>query len=121
LDSNDEPLSSQKVLVREILQDKKAELSILGDEISRLSATLQALPNKQANLASEIYRYSCILSPIRQLPPEIIREIFLYFTPSVHPASDLLNRTPVKLPWKLGHICRLWRTISISLGQLWSV
>ncbi|KAJ6526625.1 hypothetical protein DFH09DRAFT_1046092 [Mycena vulgaris] len=77
------------------------------------------------------YTWTSILSPIRRLPLEIVGEIFLYFVPSFQCHSDFRIQeaqtwiqeahSRVKFPWKLGHICRLWRTIALSLGQLWSV
>ncbi|KAJ6476243.1 hypothetical protein C8R45DRAFT_1216943, partial [Mycena sanguinolenta] len=66
-------------------------------------------------------QYTNILAPIRQLPSEIIGEIFLYFTPVMHPYTDLRLPRRVGLPWKLAHICRRWRSISLSLSQLWAV
>ncbi|KAF7345104.1 hypothetical protein MVEN_01674100 [Mycena venus] len=118
---NDPPSPFQKILVEEILRDKQAELSALGDEISRLESALQTLRSNHAELAAEMTRYTRILSPIRHLPPEIVGEIFLCFSPSMNFHMDLETETRVKLPWKLAHICRLWRTISFSLGQLWAV
>ncbi|KAJ6476276.1 hypothetical protein C8R45DRAFT_375475 [Mycena sanguinolenta] len=133
LRSNDAPTRSQKNLVEGILRDKQTELSVLGDEISRLENSLCALQKQQADLAAEMHEYSCILSPIRHVPSEIIEEIFLYFTPSIMHPDDFRPRPGynynnwqshdhvVRLPWKLGHICHRWRTISRSLSQLWTV
>ncbi|KAJ7620543.1 hypothetical protein DFH06DRAFT_66828 [Mycena polygramma] len=120
LHSNDAPHPLQTILVQGILRDKQAELSALGDEISRLECSLQTLRYKHFDLAAEMSQYSCILAPIRCLPLEIVGEIFLYFaTPSMFPAPDLQNGR-VKLPWELGHVCRLWRNIALSLPRLWS-
>ncbi|KAJ7334686.1 hypothetical protein DFH08DRAFT_749699, partial [Mycena albidolilacea] len=94
---------------------------MLADEISRLESTISSLRIKHAELASEMDRFSNILSPIRSVPPEIITEIFLYFAPSMHRCSDSFYPVQVKLPWKLGLVCHRWRTISLSLGQLWAV
>ncbi|KAF8183749.1 hypothetical protein K438DRAFT_1937416 [Mycena galopus ATCC 62051] len=126
LRSNDAPSVFQKTLVKDILRDQQAELSVLGVEISQLEFTLRALRRKHADLAAELTQYNCVLSPIRHVPPEIIAEIFLYFVPSIiHPRDfrDLgkLYPTKVRLPWSLGQICRRWRTIALSLGQLWAV
>ncbi|KAJ6542661.1 hypothetical protein B0H19DRAFT_899258, partial [Mycena capillaripes] len=124
LRSNEAPSHSQKILVEEILREREAEKSVLGAEISRLESTLQALRSKQADLDSEMNLYSSVLSPIRRLPPEIVGEIFLYFTPSMQYELDLGLQEPQAvntLPWKLGHVCCLWRMISLSLTQLWSV
>lgn len=123
LRSNDAPLAPQKTLVTEMLRDKQAKLSALGDEIARLEFTLWSLGKKRADLCAEVTQYSSILSPIRRVPSEIIGEIFLYFAPSMaYRARDLSHGVTihkVELPWKLAHICRRWRSISLSLGQLW--
>ncbi|KAJ7687460.1 hypothetical protein B0H14DRAFT_3055549 [Mycena olivaceomarginata] len=120
LRSNDAPLAPQKLVVEEILRDKRAELSALGDEIAQLELTLWSLRTKRADLCAEVTQYSSILSPIRNVPPEVIGDIFLYFAP---PIAIVCNRSvppvKVKLPWKLAHICQRWRSISLSLGQLW--
>ncbi|KAJ7260934.1 hypothetical protein B0H12DRAFT_364483 [Mycena haematopus] len=127
LRSNDAPTPCQKSFVERLLRDKETELSALGDEISRLESTLRTLRKKHSDLAVEMHEYSGILSPIRRVPPEIIGEIFLYFAPSIiHPnnfrrESRHTHPTQVWLPWKLGHICHRWRTISLSLSQLWAV
>ncbi|KAJ7145785.1 hypothetical protein C8R44DRAFT_2061 [Mycena epipterygia] len=122
LQSNDAPRPNQSPLVKEILRTKEAELATLAAEISKLQLALQTLQSTHADLASEINQYRSVLAPIRRLPPEIVGEVFLYFVPSLH--YDFRDTTPsrrVERPWKLGHICRLWRTIALSLGQLWSV
>ncbi|KAJ7482207.1 hypothetical protein B0H11DRAFT_2022082 [Mycena galericulata] len=115
--SNAAPHPAQTTLTQKILEKKRTELFLLGAQISELQSRLQNLQSQHADLASEITQYQSIISPIRLLPPEIIGEIFLYFIPSLpHPHFDR-----IKLPWKLGHICHLWREIAISLGELWSV
>ncbi|KAJ6482922.1 hypothetical protein C8R47DRAFT_1133180 [Mycena vitilis] len=121
LSSNDPPYSVQSTLVQDVLRDKQAELFALGDVISGLELSLEILWDKHATLVAEIQQYTRVLSPVRRLPPEIVGEIFLYFTPSMHRDSDLLTGYRVKLPWKLGYICRLWRAIALNFGQLWSV
>ncbi|KAJ7353666.1 hypothetical protein DFH08DRAFT_857434 [Mycena albidolilacea] len=121
LRSNDAPLAPQKLLVEEILRDKRAELSALGDEIAQLELTLWSLRTKRADLCAEVTQYSSILSPIRKVPPEIIGDIFLYFSPSIvyRDFSGSVTIHKVEFPWELAHICRSWRSISLSLGQLW--
>ncbi|KAJ7682860.1 hypothetical protein B0H17DRAFT_942479, partial [Mycena rosella] len=134
LQSNDAPEPIQKVLVNEILRTKAAELSALESEISALQSRVQTLQRSHATLVSDMQRYSGILSPIRQLPPEIIAHIFLYFVPSWgsdfpetaahgymhgYGSGDALPR--VDPPWTLGQICGVWRAVALSLGQLWAV
>ncbi|KAJ7079595.1 hypothetical protein B0H15DRAFT_787942, partial [Mycena belliarum] len=115
LRSNYAPGPAETALVHETLQTKAAELSALDAEISALQSKLLRTQSSRVHLAWEMSLYNSFLAPVRWLPPEIIREIFLYFAPSMN--TNYL----VELPWKLGHICRLWRTVALSIGQLWSV
>uniref|UniRef100_A0A8H7Y4R5 F-box domain-containing protein n=1 Tax=Psilocybe cubensis TaxID=181762 RepID=A0A8H7Y4R5_PSICU len=55
-----------------------------------------------------------LLSPLRRIPTEILVEIF-YHVLEV-PADPLYNSPP----WKLGHICRLWRRIALDTPWLWA-
>ncbi|KAF7373365.1 hypothetical protein MSAN_00546100 [Mycena sanguinolenta] len=121
LGCNDAPSSSQKVLVEEILKEKQAKFEVFRNEISRLEFTLETLRKAHFDLAAEMAQYTIILAPVRQLPPEIIGEIFLYFKPAMHPYTDLRLPRRVELPWKLAHICRRWRSIALSFSQLWAV
>ncbi|KAJ7160725.1 hypothetical protein C8R46DRAFT_955552 [Mycena filopes] len=119
LKSNDAPLPSQRLLAEETVRNKQAQLVNLDKVISAVQLTLRNLQADRAELAAEANQYSSVLSPIRRLPAEMISEIFLYFAPVSH--FDVLDGTRVTLPWTLGHICRFWRAISLSLGELWSV
>ncbi|KAJ6526629.1 hypothetical protein DFH09DRAFT_1285884 [Mycena vulgaris] len=122
LQSNEAPLPTQAALVQDILRTEEVTLSALGAEISALQFKLRILQKKHDNLTSEMNQLTRILSPIRRLPLEIIGEIFLYFSPSSHVDwQNTRKRHRVILPWELGQICRLWRTVALSLGQLWSV
>ncbi|KAJ7269537.1 hypothetical protein C8J57DRAFT_1716626 [Mycena rebaudengoi] len=99
LTCNDPPDPAQTVAVQGILNEKSLALSALEAQIV------------------EILEFGAILAPIRRLPPEIVGEIFLYFAPGV---PDMYMR-PTDCPWKLAHVCCLWRSIAGALGQLWSV
>ncbi|KAF8337719.1 hypothetical protein F5887DRAFT_531021 [Amanita rubescens] len=51
-------------------------------------------------------------------PTEIIREIFKYFSSSMHVRS---NGHSINFPWYLGHICSTWRIIFRSMStEFWS-
>ncbi|KAJ7780017.1 hypothetical protein B0H16DRAFT_1500394 [Mycena metata] len=56
---------------------------------------------------------SCLASPLLNVPPEIIAEIFLHFLPS-YPEPP-----PVVAPLLLSRICRHWRQIALSTPLLW--
>nr|GAT51754.1 predicted protein [Mycena chlorophos] len=51
---------------------------------------------------------------INHLPVEILGEIFLWVL------VKYSARTGSQGPWFLGHVCGLWRSISLALPQLWA-
>ncbi|SJL18759.1 uncharacterized protein ARMOST_22359 [Armillaria ostoyae] len=59
-----------------------------------------------------------VLSPIQQLPTEILTDIFL------HLQNDRLQlpfvQNVAEAPWLLTHVCRRWRGIADALPSLWS-
>ncbi|KAJ7685575.1 hypothetical protein DFH06DRAFT_949733, partial [Mycena polygramma] len=108
-----------------ILQSQNAILSKIKSEISEVESAMRAMQAKRDTLVSEarllratIRQHQGVLSPIRCLPPEIVGEIFLYFVP----ALGGNHHVPVaRSPWRLGHICRYWRSVALSVQSLWSV
>ncbi|KAF9783010.1 hypothetical protein BJ322DRAFT_188059 [Thelephora terrestris] len=62
-------------------------------------------------------------SPVNQLPPEILREVFVHLRPVVirkgseQPQS---TRSPLADLLAVTHTCQHWRRISIAAPQLWS-
>ncbi|KAJ7230888.1 hypothetical protein C8J57DRAFT_1092348, partial [Mycena rebaudengoi] len=114
LTCNDPPHPAQIAAVQGVLDEKSIALSALKAQIAALESKPEDLRQNRETLISEIGKFGAILSPIRHLPPEIVGEIFLYFAPALHIGAS-------GCPWKLAHICRLWRVIALSLGRLWSV
>ncbi|KAI5115834.1 hypothetical protein M0805_003827 [Coniferiporia weirii] len=55
------------------------------------------------------------LPPVKRLPPEIIRNIFLESLPAGPEDPSIL-----KSPMNVSHTCRDWRDIALSYGILWS-
>jgi hypothetical protein len=70
-----------------------------------------------------------IVAPHKRLHPELIAEIFYHtlkndFSINIGGARLPTRREPgadtSKLPWKLGHICSLWRRIAVNEVRLWN-
>ncbi|KAJ7163182.1 hypothetical protein C8R46DRAFT_1221968 [Mycena filopes] len=140
--SNDHPNAAQYTAARALLEQHNTALSRVQFErsevefairalsgtvaIGGLTATRLTIINEEHALRAEIRMCRTVISPIRRLPPEIIQEIFLFFTPSLDLSTSPHDREwspfpKVQIPWYLGHICRSWREIALSLGVLWSV
>ena len=60
-----------------------------------------------------------VLSPIHQLPPEVLAKIFLYASDGSSVVWPRRNGD-VEMPLLLGRICNYWRTITHSSPLLWS-
>ncbi|KZP04106.1 hypothetical protein FIBSPDRAFT_710544, partial [Athelia psychrophila] len=78
-------------------------VSQLDQEILRLEASLAKLRRKRDQAQIYVMAHKAIVSTIRQVPPEIITEIFLL----------CLRGCPTIAP-RLAGICRRWRTITFS-------
>ncbi|KAJ7049312.1 hypothetical protein C8F01DRAFT_1378661 [Mycena amicta] len=91
LTSNDPPTETEITLVQEIIRGAEA-----------------AEPASESLLRVEAYR--AILSPVRQLPLELLIAIFCFVHWPRHYA-----------PWSLGLICRRWRVAALACPSLWSL
>ncbi|KAJ3509870.1 hypothetical protein NLJ89_g4990 [Agrocybe chaxingu] len=109
LSVNDEPTAEEKALVLAAISRAKDEINSKG----RLSKCCEDY--KHAGALQRFIREGCsMISSIRRLPVELIREIIIY---TVHdPYPDLDNP-----PYLLGHVCRLWRLAALSIPLLHSI
>ncbi|KAJ6537117.1 hypothetical protein B0H19DRAFT_900608, partial [Mycena capillaripes] len=56
-----------------------------------------------------------VVFPILSLPDEITSTIFIHCLP----AHGRVRPSPRRAPLLLAQICKLWREIALSTGQLW--
>jgi F-box-like len=67
------------------------------------------LESERAALEDKIFQTMAYLSPIRRLPFELLRQIFL-FNFDDYPCCA----------WVLCAVCSLWRKTALSMPQIWS-
>ncbi|ESK83795.1 hypothetical protein Moror_13550 [Moniliophthora roreri MCA 2997] len=107
--TNYAPSPKEILQIRDILAESDTELQIIEEEIARLH-------DHRVKLKSFIDKHHSLLSPIRRVPADILREIFIRCIPEDYiPTSDLQEA-----PLLLTGICQLWREIVISTPQLWN-
>jgi len=113
--TNSLPTKDDVISIRNTIRESRADLSELRDEIVHMESDLEALKHREIELKAPLDAHVTVLSPIRQLPPEILSVIFVYCTPekSSPPRRDCA-------PLLTAHICALWRTVSLETGILWS-
>lgn len=116
LQTNDVPSEDVVREVRDFLVTPWQDLANIDAEIQRLSELLDQARGQRTQILNFINTYSIILSPIRQIPPDILHEIFSYCLPT--------NRNPVmstsEAPLILTQICRSWRSVALSSPRIWA-
>lgn len=99
------------------LQARVADLDI--------SAKILQLQEQQGRLRGYSSQCRSLKSPIRRLPDDVLRKIFLSLRDDGHPyacATSISVRLPLfEVPGLRAHaVCRHWRTVAHSTPALWS-
>ncbi|KAJ6479298.1 hypothetical protein C8R47DRAFT_1286111 [Mycena vitilis] len=99
------PKAAQIVAIENIIRTQNATLSTLRAEILEVHSAVRAMQKKRNALVEQEYallaemrRCNGVLSPIRRLPPEIVGEILLYFTPSLRSDHRVRSRLYYECP-----------------------
>ncbi|KAG7449394.1 uncharacterized protein BT62DRAFT_917952 [Guyanagaster necrorhizus] len=104
LQSNERPTEAQIVNIRK---------TMLAEAMQRLSELHQVWETLQQIIDD----CKTVVSPMRQLPPEILLEIF-HWTIADQEYVDVFCIKSV--PWTLGQVCRTWHEVVQSDPRLWS-
>jgi hypothetical protein len=109
-DTNYVPSAEELRTIRDLCVEPLREIRWLDEEIKRLNA-------KRQELKTFVDAHKKLLSPIRQLSPEVLQRIFVacnhtspYFSPMLASESPLL----------LGRVCKGWREIAYNTAELWT-
>ncbi|KAK0506585.1 hypothetical protein EDD18DRAFT_36773 [Armillaria luteobubalina] len=123
LKSNIPPLGTERVSLLASTSESSNLLSVLKEKIDYAQQTLNTLLDGQAKVMENQRVAKTLLHPIRSIPDDVLRHIFLF---CVHEVYDLLKGlgTPNSLdshhpPWTLSRVCRTWRRVSLSTASLW--
>ena len=116
LEHNNPPSPSIRDAVKGLTTEPLKELGKKDGEIQDVVRSIEELEDQCDGLTKALEEYSPILSPIRQMPAEIIQDIFYYCLPS--------HRNPVmsnsEAPLLLMCVCKSWRSIALSSPRIWS-
>ncbi|KAJ7592873.1 hypothetical protein C8J56DRAFT_1127435 [Mycena floridula] len=103
------PTGAERVYLNQLLDTS-------NHEISRLTTAIDELVLEREKLQSNVVAYKAVLAPIRLLPEDMLREIFVSCLPSNKPANIAITDAPLLL----GRICRSWRELALSTPELWA-
>lgn len=109
--------SSQISLVHESLDAARTSSALLDQQMARLQAALRNLDLEQRKVKAAIKKYEGALAPVRNIPAEVLCEIFL-----AHIHDSRYERGPfyMKGPWVTSQVCGWWREVSLTCAPLWS-
>ena len=88
------------------LQDERDALARIVDEKQTAIRFLEA---ELAALGSKVALTKAYISPIKRLPHELLRHIFLYLLDDCSWSA-----------WVLSAVCSLWRRLALQMPTLWS-
>ncbi|KAJ7184492.1 hypothetical protein C8R46DRAFT_461585 [Mycena filopes] len=114
LANNDPPPDSEIPRILAVISAGQDRIDALDPQIRALQARLASLTQARDEAVKHVREYRAIVSPLRQLPPEVLGEIFAL---SIGASGDSERGEP---PWYLGHICRSWRSIALTYPRLWT-
>lgn len=104
-----ETLASTRQAMQNITRQIDDAEQTLAEIVASTRRTIDSLTSERAALQREITLALAYISPIRRLPHELLREVFLI---------DFENNP--RCAWDLSSVCALWRRITLSMPKLWS-
>ncbi|KAH6910997.1 hypothetical protein BKA70DRAFT_50694 [Coprinopsis sp. MPI-PUGE-AT-0042] len=110
LGTNYVPTEDETTAVRELIKT-------VEPQIVSLDAEIEALKQRRAIYTSFIADHRALISPIRYMPPDILRKIFSYCLPYDNQEKAMQAS---EAPLLLVQICRHWRDLAITTPTLWS-
>ena len=116
LQSNQAPSEYEIREIKKLRANPLEEISSINVEIEQVEGILNSLKQKRAHIQESLDNFNTILAPVRRLSVDVLGVIFRYCLAT--------HRNPVmsasEAPILLTHICRDWRSIALSIPQLWS-
>lgn len=116
LRSNQLPTDFERDQLNEVVFHSQKELVQYDTTIARLHEMIVSLENEKRNLDRQIHLTRSLMAPIRKLPTEILRQIFVE-----HGVTNSIRVTGSVIPGlKIASICSHWRSIAVDTTALWN-
>ncbi|KAE9395212.1 hypothetical protein BT96DRAFT_826593, partial [Gymnopus androsaceus JB14] len=115
--TNHAPSTAELKSLQAHLVHPQLELSRLETEIDRVQTVLSNLLSEKRQIGNYIEAHRALASPVRQIPPETLAEIFVQCLPT-EPAYPVRNLNEAPLLFTM--ICRHWRNVALAAPLLWN-
>ncbi|SJL16988.1 uncharacterized protein ARMOST_20526 [Armillaria ostoyae] len=125
LRSNDIPSEADLSDIQDVANRGRRRMADIDEKIAGARELIDTLERERCSIAAEIEEFKIVSSPVRRLPPNVLRSICLETIPS---SSDIMSPTfrfcdsldTRSSPWTISHVCRRWRSMVESAPELWS-
>lgn len=111
------PSAEEACVIRCIVSDSHANVKALTAEIEALQIAMDRTLSCRQGAQHRVEEYSALLSPIHQVPPELLAEIFISCLPTGEPMNMVPSSTVA--PMLLCCVCSGWRQVAIQTPLLW--
>ncbi|KAJ6470757.1 hypothetical protein C8R47DRAFT_1148184 [Mycena vitilis] len=116
LHTNVVPSDSERRGIHELLVSSQRQFDELTEELTRLDAIRSEISRKRRELQQFMEVHLTLLSPMRRLPEDLVRAIFMACLPSARNPAISSKEAPLLLC----QICRSWRGIALATPRLWA-
>ncbi|KAJ7196807.1 hypothetical protein GGX14DRAFT_375691, partial [Mycena pura] len=116
--TNSVPSDFQANEIHQLILNTDAEISALGDEITRVQCALDRLELRRAGLRDFVKSHRAVVSIVRRLPRDILGEIFSHYLRDASDSEYPPSGSPTLLLHLVG-VCDRWRTIALASPLLW--
>ncbi|KAJ7596482.1 hypothetical protein C8J56DRAFT_1158560 [Mycena floridula] len=102
--------------ISQLLSAAEDDLQRCNAEVAKQQAYLVSLQTHSRILQRQVDGYHSLFSPIRKLPPEILRQIF------VQRAGNRFGSLVIDIPGlRIAQVCSHWRNVALDTKSLWSI
>ncbi|KAJ7511986.1 hypothetical protein B0H11DRAFT_1953784 [Mycena galericulata] len=103
--------------IRELIRQTETEIAEIDAQIIQAALDIASLAARKHNRQQKLSILRATLSPIRQIPAEILAHIFTYcLKENLHSYSILSSHTATMV---LTHVCARWRAVALATPRLW--
>ncbi|CAK5284859.1 unnamed protein product [Mycena citricolor] len=116
LGTNYVPTDDELTTLSAFLAGPRADLAALTSKAAELRLSLAALEAEQEGLSAYIDAHTALRSPMRRLPDDLVREIFLACLPDKRNSAMSAGDAPLLL----GRVSSAWRALALTTPRLWT-
>ncbi|PBK87098.1 hypothetical protein ARMGADRAFT_895100, partial [Armillaria gallica] len=126
LRSNEIPSDAELSEFQDVVNRGRRRMADIDEKIAGARELIDKLEQERRSITVEIEDVKIVSSPVRRLPPDVLRTICLETIPSsfniMSPTFRFCDSLDTRSsPWTISHVCRRWRSTVVSAPELWSV